>query len=1002
MRSTCASGTRSDGQIEPARRLEPARAHDRAVTRFALGIVAFTCLCGSAATTAQEPAPMVVDVRVEQEGKPVTDGLITGLVETKAGEPLSMRDVRETLTHLIALNRFEDVQVFQEPQGAGLRLRYVLFPVHAVDRIEFRGQLGLAEGEVRRVVTERYGTAPPAGRADEVAQALQTYYRDKGFVQARITAGVEESHNPDRASMVLEVQSGARALIKEIVLDSLGDRPLTETLNELDISNGQAYDVEMIEQELERHANGLRQRGYYEARIMQSVRFDAQGAAVLTITVDRGPLVSVAFTGDPLPADQLDRLVPVRVEGSVDEDLLEDSNRAIEEYLYAGGYRDAVVDYVREESEGALRVTFVVSRGPRYLVDALEIAGDSAMSTSELLQVLTLKSGEPFVQERLDTAVEAIREAYRARGFTRAVIQPVASVLPQGQGEPVRNDRNVRIEVRVTEGPRATVGSIVFEGNQALSESDLLALMETAPGGVYSEVNIASDRDRIDLEYRNRGYDAVVVDPEATLAPDGTLAEVRIAISEGPQAVIDQVIVIGNERTSTATIERELTLKPGLPFGYTARLESQQRLNALGLFRRVTITDMRHPGESRRDVLVQVEEAPPTTLDYGGGVEGGMRLRPTGPGGQAEERFEIAPRGFFGVGRRNLWGKNRSMTIFSRVSLRSRDIVLSPTGERFDAPAEGSGYGFNEYRVLATYREPRAFGTRADVLVTGILEQAIRSSFNFNTREMRAEAGLRLSPRYSLAGRYSFERTKLFDERFTDAEKPLIDRLFPQVRLSKFSTSFIRDTRDDLLEPRGGTLAVLDGELAARAFGSEVGFVKTYLQAFSYHQLPSTRQMIVALGARVGMAHGFKLDVAGQQPIDAALAPDLPASERFFAGGDTTVRGFSLDRLGTPETISPSGFPAGGNGVIVLNSELRVAVIRAIQAVGFLDAGNVFARAADLNLFDLRGAAGFGLLYGSPVGPVRVDLGFKLDRRELSPGRLERRSVLHISLGHPF
>ena len=114
-------------------------------------------------------------------------------------------------------------------------------------------------------------------------------------------------------------------------------------------------------------------------------------------------------------------------------------------------------------------------------------------------------------------------------------------------------------------------------------------------------------------------------------------------------------------------------------------------------------------------MLVQVEEAPPTTIGYGGGVEGGTRLRPTGDGGQAEERFEVAPRGFFEIGRRNLWGKNRSVNLFTRVSLRSRDIVLSDDGIRLEQPAASSGYGFNEYRVVGTYREPRVFNTPADV-----------------------------------------------------------------------------------------------------------------------------------------------------------------------------------------------------------------------------------------------------------------------------------------------
>jgi len=154
---------------------------------------------------------------------------------------------------------------------------------------------------------------------------------------------------------------------------------------------------------------------------------------------------------------------------------------------------------------------------------------------------------------------------------------------------------------------------------------------------------------------------------------------------------------------------------------------------------------------------------------------------------------------------------------------------------------------------------------------------------------------------------------------------------------------------------------------------------------------------VLALGARLGAAHGFPREVPG-----VGVVQDLPASERFFAGGDTTVRGFSLDRLGTDATISPTGFPTGGNGLVVLNSEVRMAIIGSLGGVVFLDSGNVFKQATDINFGELRAAAGFGMFYRSPIGPIRVDLGFKLDRRELAPGRLERRSVLHISLGQAF
>jgi outer membrane translocation and assembly module TamA len=142
------------------------------------------------------------------------------------------------------------------------------------------------------------------------------------------------------------------------------------------------------------------------------------------------------------------------------------------------------------------------------------------------------------------------------------------------------------------------------------------------------------------------------------------------------------------------------------------------------------------------------------------------------------------------------------------------------------------------------------------------------------------------------------------------------------------------------------------------------------------------------------------LDPDGQPHTE--VVKDLPASERFFAGGDTTVRGFALDQLGTPETLDQDGFALGGNALLILNAELRIPVRGSIGVVGFLDAGNVFSRTTEIELGELRSAAGFGVRYRSPVGPIRIDLGFKLGRREVVPGVLETPTALHISLGQAF
>ena len=134
---------------------------------------------------------------------------------------------------------------------------------------------------------------------------------------------------------------------------------------------------------------------------------------------------------------------------------------------------------------------------------------------------------------------------------------------------------------------------------------------------------------------------------------------------------------------------------------------------------------------------------------------------------------------------------------------------------------------------------------------------------------------------------------------------------------------------------------------------------------------------------------------------EVEIVTDLPASERFFTGGDTTVRGFALDRLGSEATLNADGFPTGGNAMVVLNLELRTPPVKGVGLVGFVDAGNVFLRASDVDLGELRAAAGVGIRYRSPLGPLRFDVGFKLDRRDFTNGS-ERRVVYHLSLGQAF
>ena len=951
-------------------------------------------------------------VRLVIEGHDSIDPALTDVVETKVGRPLSMAQVRETITHLFSLGRFEQVNVDASLGSAGVALRYELIPVHPVTKIEFAGALhapGIDRGKLRRAVTDRFGLSPPLGRALEIERVVQDALREIGYLHAGVRARYDLEHSPERATLVMTVDPAARTHVGAVDLVGVPSIPKTDLLRRLHLTTGTPYEKQALDDRINRYIEDRRSHGYYEVRLQPSVRFSTDDrVADVTLAIDEGSRVRVVFAGDPLPPDTREALVPVEREGSADEDLLEDSSNRLEEYLRGQGYRDAAAPHIREQKDGELLITFTVKKGPLYRDQRVEIAGNASISLSELEPSLRLHDGQPFSQARLEADVSTIEGLYRRRGFADVKVQPAIDPVTTVPGAL----QQLVVRLLVKEGARALVGTVRIVGNQSVSEGTLRPRLGLAAGNPFYAAQMAADRDALQLEYANVGYQNVTVDAVPAFNGDKTLVDVVFTVHEGPRIFVDHVLIVGNVRTSQKTVMRALQIGPGDPLGQSAVNDAQQRLAALGLFRRARIAELRHGAETTRDLLVTVEEAPATSIGYGAGGEVRARVvRRAEGGGIAAEKLEFAPRASFQIGRRNLWGKNRSVDLFTSLSLHPKD---SPVFANQPAPSGSGGYGFPEYRVQGTFREPRVFDTAADAYLTGTLEQQIRSSFNFARQSAGAGIARRLTRTVSVTGSYQIQRVRLFDENISKEDQLDIDRLFPQVRLSSFSSSLIRDSRDDQVDPRTGVYLSANGQLAARSIASEVGFAKSFFAAQVFRLVPHARRLVFAGSARLGLATGFPRTVVSQddqgRPV-VNVVDNLPQSERFFAGGDTTVRGFALDRLGVQhiparpnDTLDKDGFPLGGNGLVVLNAELREPLRWGVSAVGFIDGGNVFARPSDIDLTTLRSSVGFGIRWKSPLGPFRIDYGFKVNRRPISldPLVLESRGQWWFSFGQAF
>ena len=922
----------------------------------------------------------IVSVHLTIEGRETTDVTLAQVLETQVGRPLAMADVRASLTRLFSLGRFENVSVDAATSGGGVALVYDLSPIHPVTKITFAGKLdapGVDVGQLRSAVVDRYGTSPPLGRTADLTRTIADALRQRGYLHADVQPRAERQHAPDRATLFFTIDPGPRTELGAIELVGTPAEPRAEFLKQLGLAPGGPYEADALSGRIEKYVEARRSRGFYETKVEPAIALaNNDRTANVTLTVSPGAHARVVFAGDSIPADKRTELVPIEREGSVDEDLLEDSNNRIEDYLHAVGYRDATASHTREDVNGELVITFRVHKGPQFRVSSVEISGNRSVAIEELQPGLRVRRGQAFSSADLDADDAAIESFYHRRGFATAQAESEVDVKSSAA---TATQVPVIVRLIIREGVRTLVGSVRLQGNTAVPEAALRKVLALQPGAPYFEAELRDDADRLVQAYDDLGFRTAAVDAAPNFTPDGAQANPVFTIREGPRRFVDNVLIVGNIRTSADIILGALRLKSGDPLSQSAKIESQRRLAALGLFRRTEITELVHGDETKRDLLVSVEEALPTTVTVGGGFDVLSHSVASGPNGVASQTLEFAPLASFEIGRRNLFGKNRSVDLFTNISPH--------------ADAQGQTFGFPEYRVSGAFREPRLLNTGADAFLTATLTQQIRSSFNFAQRSVSAQVVRKVTPTVSLSGGYQLQRTQVFDL-VDPMQAELVDRVFAKVRLSSFSFSAVQDTRDDVADPSAGHELAVTGWIFAQEIGSQVGFTKTLMTAEAFRKVPHTTRTVMASRVLVGLAHPFAQYVNGQ-PID------LPASERFLAGGDTTVRGYALDTLGTPLTLDQNGFALGGDGLVVFNLELRAPVWKALEGAGFFDAGNVFQHASDIDPRELKGAVGFGLRYKSPVGPLRIDLGFKL-HRDVIAGVREPLTALHISLGQAF
>jgi outer membrane protein insertion porin family len=611
-------------------------------------------------------------------------------------------------------------------------------------------------------------------------------------------------------------------------------------------------------------------------------------------------------------------------QGSLASDALEQGRELIEDGFRRRGYREVSVSIREEPGTDSATVVYEVRPGAPARVRAVSVEGFPG-----LVPLLKTRTGAPLQEKLVDEDTRTLARALEDKGYAQAKVE---SDLPDGGGE-------IPVAFRVRAGTLSTVASFAVRSPEPLPAGAALTELRLREGEAYRVRDLARDRANVLSAYRNAGYLQAEVTPEVATEADGGV-HVVLRVAPGPRTLVDHIVIAGLQATREEVVRRELTLEEGGPLGLQKVLESQRRLGALGIFQKVSVGEMDPESTAARTVVVTAAEAPRTTVAYGVGYAERDRLR-----------FSTE------ATRRNLFGLDRSITTFARISFR------------------GS-------RLLATFREPYLFGHHNELFVTGFREEEERDSFDFVRYGGLLQTARTLSPAWSVIARYAFQETTIFN-----IEVPLdeVDRQFRSTTFSGPSASVVNDTRDDALDPHRGRFVGADVQLSHAVLGGD-SFLKGFLQAATYQRLGA--RTVLALSGRLGLGRTFGFD----QPLR------LPLPDRFFAGGDYSLRGFGVDRAG-PLVRSASGklVPTGGNGLLIGGAELRYDAGRRLSAAAFTEAGNVYPLVSAITLGDLRYTAGLGLRYKSALGPLRIDWGYKLNRRAG-----EKPYHVHLTIGHAF
>lgn len=679
-------------------------------------------------------------------------------------------------------------------------------------------------------------------------------------------------------------------------------------------------------------AQSLRRRGYPDARATVTLepveakpgrRRRNRDRADLRVAIEPGPRVEFVFAGEAPPRAVRPSITSLYRTDFYEAQSREEVRRQAVRVFRSLGHPTPEVTVEVQTADPAVRTVVVRSEpGPRIPLETVIFEGIAADAAQTLL---ARRFGSRLA--RIETA-EALPEAdRRLLDDLRGLGYPEARIA----GRELAPDGSM-LTLRIEPGTRQTVATASVSGMTGVEGEEKQRLEQVLPvrsGDPFRSDRVSSAAFYLEEELLRRGfYDAKVLASHSPAASGQV--DVTFQVNPGQGYQIAGVEFEGQRWARESRLRRAAGLEAGGPLSEEELNEARTRLFQTGLFTRVEReVDRGHDGQAR--VAFSLLERPRFRFSYG------VRW-------DSEEEAS-------------------AVVDFVDQNLLGRGLTLGL--RTLYEPDDRSGRLFLQTGGL--------FGSKISLETYGELRE-IRTEDDFGALlESRTEGALQLSRPFgedTTARVYLRRRESRVRE-----EEP--DPFFPfdvKVENTYAGVQSIYDGRDDVIDPTKGLFASLDLSGSGAFLGSDFEYARLFGQLNLYRKVTTWRgrPVVWAQSTRLGLADGF----GGQE-----LSRDV----RFFAGGETSVRGYETESLGPEEVLGSLRRPAGGEALVVINEELRFPVLADLSALVFLDLGQVWTEVGDVDT-DLARSLGLGLRARTPVGLLRGDVAFPLDRRDGDPG----------------